>query len=203
MTLFRSLSLVLITAISGLFTILPATADNYEKEYSKKLRERQREEQKRFEEQFREDRKRQQEHEKKRQEWERERRKKAQEQQREWRKQAKKSRSKRHPEQQSFRRNDHYEVPEPTYQPHARHDWHPAPNTRAEAPPRHSSRVEPRAPRQAQPPAPRIPRGLPVEDAENLIVSPYAPGSGYIDTQGLSSETEITCPFTNKPLRVP
>ena len=129
MTLSTSLSLILITVISGLFTILPASADDYEKEHYKKLRERQREEQKRFEEQCREDRKRQQEHEKKRQEWERERRKKAQEREREWRKHAKKSRSERHPEQQSFRRNDRYEVPEPTYQPPARHDWHLAPNT--------------------------------------------------------------------------
>jgi hypothetical protein len=203
MSLFKSLSLVLITAVSGLLTTLPATADDREKEYYKKLRERQREEQKRFEEQCREDRKRQQEHEKKRQEWERERRKKAQERDREWRKHAKKSRFNERPQHQPFFRNDRHEVPEPTYQPPTHHEWHPAPSTGRGEPCRYSSRIEPRAPRQPQPPAPTIPAGLTVEDAENLIVSPYAPDAGYIDTQGLSSGTEITCPFTNKPLRVP
>jgi hypothetical protein len=48
-----------------------------------------------------------------------------------------------------------------------------------------------------------IPAGIPVSNAESLMVSPHALDSGYIDTQGLSSGTEITCPFTDKPLLVP
>ncbi len=50
---------------------------------------------------------------------------------------------------------------------------------------------------------PQFPYAIPVQDAENLVVSPYAKSGPYINVTGLSSGTKIECPKTKKTILVP
>ena len=50
---------------------------------------------------------------------------------------------------------------------------------------------------------PKIPYAIPVQGADNLVVSPFAKDGPYLDTAGLSSGTQIECEVTGKTILVP
>ena len=50
---------------------------------------------------------------------------------------------------------------------------------------------------------PKFPYAIPVQGADNLVVSPFAKDGPYLDTAGLSSGTQIECEVTGKTILVP
>ena len=50
---------------------------------------------------------------------------------------------------------------------------------------------------------PKFPYAIPVQNADNLVVSPFAKDGPYLDTAGLSSGTQIECEVTGKTILVP
>jgi hypothetical protein len=48
-----------------------------------------------------------------------------------------------------------------------------------------------------------IPYGTPVAGKPGFVMSPYAPGNGYVDVRGFPPGTEVKDPYTGKVFLVP